>query len=169
VLDADALTSFEDSAGELYAAVAESPKRSVVMTPHSGEFARLFKALGEPTASKVALARQAALLTGAIMVVKGADTVIAAPDGVAAINTSAPPWLATAGTGDVLAGMIGGLLAQRMEPFQAAAAAVFIHGKAALAAGMGLIAEDLPARIPQVLQRLARPQNSIGVSRRPLL
>ena len=169
VLDADALTSFEDSVGELCAAVAESPKRSVVMTPHAGEFARLFKALGESEISKVALARQAALLTGAILVFKGADTVIAAPDGVAAINTSAPPGLATAGTGDVLAGMIGGFLARRMEPFQAAAAAVFIHGEAALAAGMGLIAEDLPARIPQVLQRLARQQNSIGMSRGPLL
>jgi NAD(P)H-hydrate epimerase len=169
VLDADALTSFEDSAGELYAAVAESPERAVVMTPHAGEFVRLFKTLGEPEASKVALARQAARLSGAILVFKGADTVIAAPDGWAAINTSAPPWLATAGTGDVLAGMIGGFIAQRMEPFQAAAAAVFIHGIAAVAAGMGLIAEDLPARIPQVLQRLARQQNSIGMSRRPLL
>jgi ADP-dependent NAD(P)H-hydrate dehydratase / NAD(P)H-hydrate epimerase len=169
VLDADALTSFEDRAEELYTAVAESPKRSVVMTPHAGEFARLFKGLGEPTASKVALARQAALLTGAILVFKGADTVVAAPDGTAAINTSAPPGLATAGTGDVLAGMIGGFLAQRMEPFQAAAAAVFIHGEAAVASGMGLIAEDLPARIPQVLQRLAKQQNSIGMSRGPLL
>src|SRR4029079_1142566 len=159
VLDADALTSFEDSAEELYAAVAELPERSVVMTPHAGEFARLFKALGRPGASKVALARQAALLTGAGLVFKGADTVIASPDGVAIINTSAPPSLATAGTGDVLAGMIGGFLGQRMEAFQAAAAAVFIHGEAAVAAGMGLIAEDLPARIPQVLQRVAKQQN----------
>ena len=169
VLDADALTSFEEGAEELCAAIAESPKRSVVMTPHAGEFARLFKALGKSEMSKVALARQAALLTGAILVFKGADTVIAAPDGVAAINTRAPPELATAGTGDVLAGMIGGLLAQRAEPFRAAAAAVFIHGEAALAAGMGLIAEDLPGLIPQVVQRLARQQNSIGISRGPLL
>jgi ADP-dependent NAD(P)H-hydrate dehydratase / NAD(P)H-hydrate epimerase len=88
---------------------------------------------------------------------------------MAAINTSAPPGLATAGTGDVLAGMIGGFLAQRMEPLQAAAAAVFIHGEAALAFGRGLIAEDLPDRIPQVLQRLAKQQNSIGMSREPLL
>jgi hydroxyethylthiazole kinase-like uncharacterized protein yjeF len=169
VLDADALTSFEDGVGELSAAVAESPTRSVVMTPHAGEFARLFKALAKSEMSKVALTRQAALLTGAIVVFKGADTVIAAPDGMAAINTNAPPGLATAGTGDVLAGMIGGLLAQRLAPFQAAAAAVFIHGEAALAAGMGLIADDLPAQIPQVLQRLAKQQNSIGMSRGPLL
>jgi hydroxyethylthiazole kinase-like uncharacterized protein yjeF len=169
VLDADALTSFEDSAEELYAAVAEFPERPVVMTPHAGEFARLFKAASGSDASKVGLARQAATLSGAVVVFKGADTVIAAPGGLAAINTGAPPWLATAGTGDVLAGMIGGLLAQGMEPFQAAAAAVFIHGEAALAAGMGLIAEDLPARIPAVVQRLHRQQNSIGMSRRPLL
>ncbi|MGH6874656.1 MAG: ADP-dependent NAD(P)H-hydrate dehydratase, partial [Aestuariivirgaceae bacterium] len=169
VLDADALTSFEASAEELYTAVAELPGRAVVMTPHAGEFARLFKTAGEPDTSKVALARQAARLSGAAIVFKGADTVVAAPDGMAIVNAGAPPWLATAGTGDVLAGMIGGFLAQRMEPFQAAAAAVFMQGEAALAAGIGLIAEDLPDRIPLVLQRIHRQQNSIGMNRRPLL
>jgi NAD(P)H-hydrate epimerase len=169
VLDADALTSFEDVPHELYAAIAEFPTRPVVMTPHAGEFARLFKLPKGGSASKVSQAREAAVLSGAVIVLKGSDTVVAAPNGKAVINANAPVWLATAGTGDVLAGMIGGLLAQGMAPFEAAAAAVFLHGEVAQHIGAGLVAEDLLGQIPVVLQRLHRQQNSIGIGRRPLL
>jgi NAD(P)H-hydrate epimerase len=166
VLDADALTSFEGRPEELFEAVAEFPQRPVVMTPHAGEFARLF---GFGEVSKVDEARRAAAHSGAVIIYKGADTVAASPAGEAVINANAPPWLATAGSGDVLAGFVAGLLAQGMGALQAAAAAVFIHGEAATRLGPGLIAEDLLSEIPAILQSLLGRQNIIGEARPALL
>ena len=141
VADADAIN-----------AAAGAPDRlrgAAVLTPHEGEFTKVF---GPPGPDKVAATRAAAAQTGAVVVLKGADTVVAAPDGRAVINDSAPPYLATAGSGDVLAGVIGGLLASHLPPWEAACAAVWLHGRAGTLAGPGLVAEDLPRELPRAMQ-----------------
>jgi len=156
VLDADALTSFVDMLPNLCQAICEAAG-TVTMTPHEGEFGRLFGADQSIAAapSKLARARIAAARNGAIVVLKGPDTVIAHPDGRAAIQSDAPADLATAGSGDVLSGIIAGLAAQAMPAFYAEACATFLHARAAAAFGPGLIAEDLPEMLPKVLSELA--------------
>lgn len=154
VLDADALTVAGGAASRVFEAIKQNSERPVVLTPHDGEFSRLFgDDGGAATVSKLERVRDASGRCGGVVVLKGADTVIAAPDGRAAINDNAPPWLATAGSGDVLSGMIGGLLAQGMPGFEAACAAVWLHGAAAASFGRGLIAEDLVEELPGLLQR----------------
>ncbi|WP_281301118.1 MULTISPECIES: NAD(P)H-hydrate dehydratase [unclassified Iodidimonas] len=167
VLDADGLSCFADDPEALFAMIG-SRAEDVVMTPHGGEFARLFGTTPAPDSadqadqadqkggaeSKLERSLMAAQKSGAVIVHKGADSVIAAPDGRAAINSNAPPWLATAGSGDVLTGLVAGLMAQGMPAFEAACSAVWLHGAAALPAGRGLIAGDLIAALPQVMRDL---------------
>ena len=156
VLDADALTSFAAAPDTLFALLDER----VVLTPHEGEFARIFPGVLDSAASRIEAARKAARTAGCTVVLKGPDSVIAGPDGRAVVNTNAPPWLATAGSGDVLSGLVLGLLAQKMDPFAAACSAVWLHGQAAKCFGVGLIAEDLPEQIPTVLRMLQGHENT---------
>lgn len=162
VLDADALTLLACDP-TLFAALHSA----CVLTPHAGEFARLFPDIAAklaapattgPAYSKVDATREAAVRAGCVVLCKGADTVIAAPDGLAAIHSAAQdraaPWLATAGSGDVLAGFITGLLARGFPPFDAACTAAWLHVECARSFGPGLIAEDLPEELPKVFRAL---------------
>jgi NAD(P)H-hydrate epimerase len=149
VLDADALSSFADRPGELL----DATHAQAVLTPHEGEFSRLFPDLGHG-AGKMERAGHAATRSRAVVLLKGADTVIATPDGIGLVNSNAPPTLATGGTGDVLAGMIGGLAAQGMPAASAAAAAVFIHGMAAQKCSFSLLAEDIDRHIATVIEEI---------------
>ena len=156
VLDADALTSFAERPEAHFDVIAKRPQYNVVLTPHDGEFSRLFKVIDKDAhlKSKLEKARAAASLSKAVVLLKGADTVVGGPDDRASIAENAPPYLATAGAGDVLAGILGGLLAQGTAAFEAASAAVWLHGEAASEFGPGLIAEDLSEALPAVYRRL---------------
>jgi NAD(P)H-hydrate epimerase len=150
-LDADALTAYKDDPDALFAQLHDG----CVLTPHEGEFERLFPGLLDASSSKVEATRVAAVRSGAVVLLKGGDTVIASPSQKAAINANAPAFLATAGAGDVLSGFISGLLAQGMTGFDAACAGAWLHGDAASRFGPGLIAEDLPEILPKSLAALA--------------
>ena len=167
VLDADALTAFEQQPETLFAAIKDKSEGAVVLTPHEGEYQRLFPDLNDQ--SKLIRAQKAAQRSGAIILLKGPDSVISSPEGQVVINANAPSWLATAGTGDVLAGMITGLLAQKKSPFESApfesapfesapfesvCAACFLHGHLGQIAGRGMIAEDLPDLIPEAMEEI---------------
>jgi hydroxyethylthiazole kinase-like uncharacterized protein yjeF len=160
VVDADVFTVFRDAPDDLFAAL----DRDDVLTPHPGEFERVFPGLLRKSANRVEAARRAADIAGAVVLLKGDDTVIAAPNGRAVVNTNASPWLATAGSGDVLAGLIGGLIAQGMDSFEAACAAAWLHAEAGRTFGPGLISEDLPDRIPAILCELLQVAIDGGAS-----
>ena len=150
VVDADALSAFHEDTDALFSIL----DRDDVLTPHVGEFERVFPGLLAQRPERIAAAREAAVRAGAVVLLKGPDTVVAAPDGRAVVNTNAAPWLATAGSGDVLAGFIAGLMSQGMESFEAACAGAWIHGSAGVRFGPGLISEDLPGLAPAVLREL---------------
>ena len=156
VLDADAMTSFAEAPETLFAAIKARGASPTVLTPHEGEFVRLFNRSAQLNVitSKIELTKAAAVTSGAIVLLKGSDTVTATPEGRVSITENAPPWLATAGSGDVLAGFVAGLLAQGMPGFEAASAATWLHGETGSEAGPGLIAEDLPEALPAVYRRL---------------
>jgi NAD(P)H-hydrate epimerase len=159
VIDADGITSFASNPNALFSKL----HNRCVLTPHEGEFERIFPGLLSRTRSRLEAARHAAADAGCVILLKGADTIIAAPPtnedgGRAAINANAPPTLATAGAGDVLTGFVAGLMAQGMPAFEAACAAAWLHGEAAKEFGPGLIAEDLPEALPKVLRALKLPK-----------
>jgi NAD(P)H-hydrate epimerase len=150
VVDADALASFEEDSAALFRLLREP----AVLTPHEGEFERIFPGVLGKSDNRIEAARAAAASAGCTVLLKGPDTVIAAPDGRAIVNSNAPATLATAGSGDVLSGFIGGLMVQRLDSYKAAAAAAWLHGKAASTFGPGLISEDLPELLPAALSAL---------------
>lgn len=151
VLDADALTSFQQEPQTMLRAL----NANCVLTPHEGEFSRIFGSRIRESDDKISRALKAAEISRCCVLLKGADTVIASPEGCAVVNHNAPPWLATAGAGDVLAGLITGLVAQKMPIFNATCAAAWIHGDIAARFGIGLIAEDLIEGIPIALKSLS--------------
>jgi hydroxyethylthiazole kinase-like uncharacterized protein yjeF len=150
VIDADGLTVFSDDPKRLFSLLRPAD----VLTPHTGEFQRLFGDLLETAPNKIEAARQAAAMAGCVVLVKGPDTVVAEPGGFAIVNTHATRWLATAGSGDVLAGFLAGFMTQGVDSFHAAAMAAWIHGEAGLRIGAGLIAEDLEKQLPDILSAL---------------
>ena len=154
VLDADALTIWENDVEELFSRIRRKPKRPVILTPHEGEFRKVFK--NHSFEDRVLETKKAAEISGAYIVLKGANTVIADNVGKVVLNNHSSPYLATAGSGDVLAGMIIGLVTAGMPVFEAICAAVWIHGEAGIRFGPGLISEDLPDAIPSVLSTLVQ-------------